>query len=112
MQTLTYQTKHFQSERMQQRGVPVEFPELARLFGKVTMRDATTNCVYFSNKSLSLMKKAGVAKRLILEVEDRQDIRFIVSKENGAFITVEYPYEANRRFKRDTKSFNRTKELH
>ena len=60
----------------------------------------------------TLMKKAGIAKRLILEVEDRQDIRFIVSKANGAFITVEYPYEANRRFKRDTKSFNRTKHLH
>jgi hypothetical protein len=112
MQKITYQTKHFQSERMQQRGVPVEFPELAKLFGKVTTRDATTNCVYFSNKSLCQMKKAGVAKRLIIEVEDRQDIRFIVSKENGALITVEYPYEGNRRFKRDTKSFTRAKELH
>ena len=58
------------------------------------------------------MKKAGVAEKLIREVEDKQDIRFIVSKANGAFITVEYPYEANRRFKRDTKSFTRTKNLH
>jgi hypothetical protein len=112
MNTQTIQTKHFRAERMQQRGVPVEFPDLAKLFGKVTTRDATTNCIYFSNKSLSLMKKAGVAKKLILEVEDRQDIRFIVSKSNGAFITVEYPYEANRRFKRDTKNFIRTKQLH
>ena len=112
MNTQTIQTKHFQAERMQQRGVPVEFPELARLFGKVTMRDAKTNCIYFSNKSLSQMKKAGVAEKLIREVEDKQDIRFIVSKANGAFITVEYPYEANRRFKRDTKSFTRTKHLH
>ena len=90
----------------------MEFPELAKLFGKVTMRDATTNCIYFSNKSIFQMKKAGVAKKLIREVEDKQDIRFIVSKVNGAFITVEYPYEANRRFKRDTKSFNRTKHFH
>ena len=112
MQTLTIQTKHFRAERMQQRGVPVEFPELAKIFGQVTMRDETTNCVYFSNKSLSQMKKAGVAEKLIREVEEKQDIRFIVSKANGAFITVEYPYEANRRLKRDTKSFTRTKHLH
>jgi hypothetical protein len=112
MNTQTIQTKHFQAERMQQRGVPMEFPDLAKLYGEVTSRDATTSCIHFSKKSIYQMKEKGVSKRLILEVEVRKDIRFIVNKITNAFITVEYTYTANRRLKRDTRNYKRIKQLH
>ena len=112
MNTLTTQTNHFQRERMQQRGIPTEFPDLAALYGDVFPRDTTTNAIYFSKRSISRMISKGVASRLIREVESRPNVRFLISKDSGAFITVYYAHTDNRRIKKDIQSNKRIHKLH
>lgn len=112
MNTLTRQTRHFKCERMQQRGIPPEFPYLAIRYGEVFARDTTANAIYFSKRSISRMIKDGVASRLIREVEDRPNVRFIVSKESGDLLTVEYAYAAKQRIKRDVNTHKRTGKFH
>lgn len=112
MNTLTRQTRHFKCERMQQRGIPPEFPDLAALYGEVISWDTTANAVYFSKRSVSRMIKDGVATRLIREVESRPNVRFIVSKSTGVFITVAYAYAEKQRIKRDVSCNKRTGKFH
>lgn len=90
-------SKHCKNERMQQRGVPTEMPALAQCYGEVAPRDNEMNCIYFSKRSVRLMCKEGVSKRLIQEVEKRPHLRFIVAKDSGLFVTVEYAYHKNQR---------------
>ena len=112
MNTLTRQTRHFKCERMQQRGIPPEFPDLAGLYGEVFHRDTKANAIYFSKRSISLMIKDGVASRLIRAVEDRPNVRFIVSKDSGDLLTVEYAYAEKQRIKRDVNPNKRTGKFH
>ena len=102
-------TKHCRFQRMQQRGVPAFIPELAADFGEHAPRDHKTYCIYFSKKSHLRMRALGVSERLVREIENRKNLRFIVAKDTGVFLTVEYVYKEKQRIKRDTQRTCRNK---
>ena len=55
------------------------------------------------------MRALGVSECLVREIENRKNLRFIVAKDTGVFLTVEYVYKEKQRIKRDTQRTCRTK---
>lgn len=82
---------------MHQRGVPPQMCDLASLYADTYRREGSVNKLYFSKDSIKQMKKNGVAKKLILEVEKRRNLRFVVAKDSGIFVTVEYAFRDKQR---------------
>lgn len=90
-------TRHCEFQRMQQRGVPPQMCDLMSLYGETYRRKGSMDGLYFSKESIKKMEKDGVAKRLILEAEKRRNLRFVVAKDSGVFITVEYAFKSKQR---------------
>ena len=55
------------------------------------------------------MRALGVSEYLVREIENRKNLRFIVAKDTGVFLTVEYVYKEKQRIKRDTQRTCRNK---
>jgi len=55
------------------------------------------------------MRALGVSENLVREIENRKNLRFIVAKDTGVFLTVEYVYKEKQRIKRDTQRTCRPK---
>ena len=49
------------------------------------------------------MRAMGIAEGLVREIESRKNLRFIVAKDTGVFLTVEYVYKEKQRIKKDTQ---------
>jgi hypothetical protein len=88
---------------MQQRGVPAYIPELAADYGEHAPRDQTTYCIYFSKRSHLRMRATGISEDFVREIESRKNLRFIVAKDTGVFLTVEYVYKEKQRIKKDAQ---------
>ena len=55
------------------------------------------------------MRALGVSEFFVREIENRKNLRFIVAKDTGVFLTVEYVYKEKQRIKRDTQRTCRNK---
>ncbi len=87
-------TAHVANERNQQRGVSKEVYSLLPYAEEEAAADHA-RCYFFSQRSIQLMRTAGVCKKDICLAESKKNLRIIVR--DGCVITAMY---ANRRHKR------------
>lgn len=79
-------------ERMCQRGISKQLLELASEFGEKSYGHKNAFYLYFSEKSIKKMTKAGVSKQLVQQAEGKRNLRFVVSSDNGCLITAKFAY--------------------
>lgn len=87
-------SKHVEQERCQQRAVPSIIFDLA-VFADEVRASGHAQRLYFSRKSLKLMRAEGVSKKDICLIEKKKHLR-LVAKE-GRVITAMYAHESKKR---------------